>query len=964
MKNSPSKQEAYDKIAGLVEHFASQIEVFKKSQNETETRNQFINPLFEALGWDIDNTKRKAIDSDRDVVHEDRLKIEGKSKAPDYSFRIGGKRKFFLEAKKPSVKIETDIIPSYQLRRYGWNDPEVHISILTDFEEFAVYDCTIQPKQTDTADFARHKYITYNQYLEKFDWLWDLFSKEQVVKGSLDQFAKSIKKGTQGVDTAFLKSLDEWRNYLATSIALRNKHLNEDDINYLVQMNINRIVFIRNCEDRGAEPYGKLKGCLVNSNDEGGYFHNMYQVFEDADRKYNSGLFDFTKDTVSKSVIIDNEVIKNIVDELYFPKSPYEFSVIGVEILGTAYERFLGKVIRLTPDHQAIVEEKPEVRKAGGVFYTPQYVVEYIVKQTVGKLIKGKTPDEIAKIKICDPSCGSGSFLLGAYQYLLVYHTDWYIKNYKKNRNLKDSPLTPDGRLTTHVKKQILLNNIFGVDIDTQAVEVTKLSLLMKCMEGETTASMQTTMTFERVLPTLENNIKSGNSLIDFDFYEGQLDFGDEKKIKPFNWKSAFPQVFNQGGFDAIIGNPPYDVLEKDRLGESAPHLALQKYIQFNNSFTSALGGKLNLYRFFIVKSIQLTKSAGRFGFIVPMSILGDKSCSNTREFLLSSIAELEFDCFPQKDNPTKRIFKEAKLSTTVFCGEKDALSNRKESDFTIRTYPANSFNDEHKKCSIRFSDLKAIDPDNLPIPLIDEANYVVLKKIHTTKGIARLGTVKDFVVRRGEINQTIYKEFIEEEIAVNERLIKGVQIGQYRFNKKVSQGKVEWFNEEKFLQKNSKREVATLERIATQRITGVDERLRIVASLIQPKAYFADSTNSIHVKEGTKYDLKYLLGLLNSKLFQWRFKLTSTNNNVGTNELEAMPFKEIYFPEQKMHDDVVKNVENLLKFNADIQNASDPSTIDQLQGRIAHSTQRIDEIVYQLYELTPEEIAIVESQS
>ena len=145
MKNSPSKQEAYDKIAGLVEHFASQIEVFKKSQNETETRNQFINPLFEALGWDIDNTKRKAIDSDRDVVHEDRLKIEGKSKAPDYSFRIGGKRKFFLEAKKPSVKIETDIIPSYQLRRYGWNDPEVHISILTDFEEFAVYDCLDAP---------------------------------------------------------------------------------------------------------------------------------------------------------------------------------------------------------------------------------------------------------------------------------------------------------------------------------------------------------------------------------------------------------------------------------------------------------------------------------------------------------------------------------------------------------------------------------------------------------------------------------------------------------------------------------------------------------------------------------------------------------------------------------------------------------------------------------------------------
>jgi len=492
MAKSKIQQAAYDKIGDLVEHFASQIEALKKKQKEAETRIMYINPFFDALGWDIDNTKLRLPVSYKDVIHEDELKIGGKTKAPDYCFTNYGKRTFFLEAKKPSVLIKTDTDPSYQIRRYGWS-AKLPISILTDFEEFAMYDCTKQPKETDTTTVGRLRYITYDQYLKEFDWLWDLFSKEQVVKGSLGQFAKADKKGTQSVDYAFLQSLDEWRNLLATNIAIRNKQLNEDEINYIVQMNINRIVFLRNCEDRGAEAYGKLKDCLVNAKDEGAYFSNMYRLFGEADRKYNSGLFDFSKDTLSKSVVIDNKVISTIVSELYYPKSPYEFSVIGAEILGTAYERFLGKVIRLTAGHQAKVEEKPEVRKAGGVFYTPQYIVEYIVKNTVGNLVEGRTPEKIEKIKVCDPACGSGSFLLGAYQFLLNYHTDWYTKNYKKSRNVKESPLTPEGNLTTQIKKEILLNNIFGVDIDTQAVEVTKLSLLMKCMEGETAASMQTT---------------------------------------------------------------------------------------------------------------------------------------------------------------------------------------------------------------------------------------------------------------------------------------------------------------------------------------------------------------------------------------------------------------------------------------------------------------------------------------
>jgi len=980
MKNSPSKQEAYDKIAELVEQFASQIEVFKKTQNETETRNQFINPFFDALGWDTNNTKRRAIDSDRDVVHEDRVTIEGKSKAPDYSFRVDGKRKFFLEAKKPSIQIETDIVPSYQLRRYGWNDPEVHISILTDFEEFAIYDCTIQPKQTDPAKLARIEYITYDQYLEKFDALWDLFSKEQVLKGSLDRFAKTVKKGTLSVDSAFLQSLDEWRNYLATSIALRNKHLNEEEINYLVQMNINRIVFIRNCEDRGAEPYGKLKGCLVNSNDEGGYFRNMYQVFEDADRKYNSGLFDFTKDTLSKSVIIDNEVIKNIVDELYFPKSPYEFSVIGVEILGTAYERFLGKVIRLTPDHQAIVEEKPEVRKAGGVFYTPQYIVEYIVKNTVGKLVEGKPPDEIKKIKICDPACGSGSFLLGAYQYLLVYHTDWYIKNYKKSRNLKDSPLTPDGRLTTHVKKQILLNNIFGVDIDTQAVEVTKLSLLMKCMEGETTASMQTTMTFERVLPTLENNIKSGNSLIDFDFYEGQLDFGEDKKIKPFNWKSKFPEVFKQGGFDCIIGNPPYVAID------GISHIERTYY----NIKYPLLKKRLDLFGLFVDKGLKVLNSQGKLSFIIPMQFLRNSAFEDLRKNILEAFH------FEEINSVGNKVFEDANNDTIIIVISKSNkirintkliesnttktnLFTVKETSISQKTFLLNRENiinlssEETKDLFNRIEkqSLKIANRFKVIQGIVTGLNCAYIYNKKDTPKIEK-ELLKDFIFgsdfdRFSLRNPEHHIIYVTKKIDLKlfpdaERVISPCKI-QLEKRREVQRNLIPWYS----LQ--WPREQATFEipKILFQKIRNQKLKQRLVGTYDESGLFVGDGVIYINSLKNDKGELKFLLAILNSKLYNYYYREQFLDINLKIKYLEntsVIDYIKFKGDSLKLYNETISLVDKLLQLNTEKWEVNLQGNLDHLQNRIDYAEQRINEIVYELYELTPEEIQIIESQS
>jgi type I restriction-modification system DNA methylase subunit len=623
-----SKEEAYQKIAELTEKFSYQIDAYKRDYNETQTRQDFINPFFEALGWDMNN-RQGAWEAYREVIHEDKLKVGGVTTAPDYSFRlIGGQRLFFVEAKKPSIYIKDDITPAYQVRLYGWN-AKLAISVVTDFEEFAVYECSKKPLKTDKASKGRINYYTYKDYLKEFDFFWNTFSKQQVIKGGLIKFQQSDKKGTATVDKDFLESLDIWRKELAANIYKNNGGINEDELNYAVQQTIDRIIFLRIAEDRGLEPYGQLKSSLQNIEQ----YKELFRQFRIADDKYNSGLFHFKKekdnskepDNISGKLIIENKVIKSIISSLYPPQSEFLFNVMPVEILGSAYEQFLGKQI-IVKGSRATIEEKPEVRKAGGVYYTPQYIVEYIVENTVGKLCQDKTPKEISKLKIVDPACGSGSFLLGAYQYLLQWHSLYYTNNPQKSKQ-KDAALTPDGSLTTAEKKRILLNNIYGVDIDRNATEVTKLSLLLKCMEGETTASVNTQMTFfhERILPSLENNIKSGNSLIDVDFYDTEFDFGEEKKIKPFNWQQGFPEVFKQGGFDCVIGNPPY--FNVNTLNKS-----ILKYLEKN--YNQIHTGYNDIMYYFIYKGITLLNRSGNFGMITSNYYLGNKYAEPLRQFL------------------------------------------------------------------------------------------------------------------------------------------------------------------------------------------------------------------------------------------------------------------------------------------------------------------------------------------
>ena len=418
----------------IVRAFAEDEETFcAPDYNEHNTRQRFINKLFgkEILGWDILNDEGKS-ERFKDVEEEDKIRVGGTMKAPDYAFRIGGVRMFFVEAKKPSITIKNNSEYSFQLRSYAWS-AKLPVGILTNFKEFAVYDTRVKPNKSDKASVARTDYWTYNEYVEKWADIESKFSKKAVEQGKFDKYIErgKGKRGTTEVDDDFLRLIERWRGDLAKHIAPRNPSLGAHEVTEAVQLIIDRIIFLRISEDRGIMIDNRLE-TLMN-------FENVYErllkMFVQADEIFNSGLFHFqtekgrgNSDEFTTKLSIDDWVFRNIIKDLYYP-SPYVFDVIPADILGQVYEQFLGKVIRLTPSHQVKIEDKPEVKKAGGVYYTPTYIVEYIVKNTVGRLLENSTPKKAESIRILDPACGSGSFLIGAYQYLLDWHLAWYTAN-------------------------------------------------------------------------------------------------------------------------------------------------------------------------------------------------------------------------------------------------------------------------------------------------------------------------------------------------------------------------------------------------------------------------------------------------------------------------------------------------------------------------------------------------------
>ena len=992
----------------------------QKGYPEAQVRIDFLNPFFDALGWDIENKAHKP-PHDRDVIVE--LSPET-SLRPDYNFRVNGSTKFFVEAKAPWVPLD-DVNHIMQAKTYAWSTKEVSFVVLTDFEQFKLFDASLKPnpKYPQEGLLYDFKYTDYPANIEK---LWEL-SKVRVEQGSLEALLPRDPKSKRlriPPDKSFLEDLTGWRTELAKDINKHNHELDVHVLNDVVQKLLDRIIFIRIAEDRRIRPERELWEIVAQWREEGKR-KSMMPALVDLFREVNDDLNgDIFKPHACESVDVDSDILADIIDNLYFPKTRYRFDAIGVELLGSIYERYLGSTIRVTPQ-RVKVEEKPEVKKAGGVYYTPKFIVDYIVKNTVGKLIEGKTPKQIEKIKILDPACGSGSFLLGAYQYLIDYHLRYYREHPKDAQTLHldiYTKVNPDDfALPLHEKAKILRNNLFGVDIDAQAVEVTMMSLYLKALEGERGMLPRK----QHLLPALGNNIKCGNSLIGYDMFDPSLsplgkggiqgglfapDDDAKARINPFNWNSktaGFGDIIESGGFDAVIGNPPYVRIQT---------LAREQVEYFNKRYQSA-SGNYDIYALFVEQALELLKADGIHGFILPHKFFQASYGQGLRKLIAGSNTLKEIVNF--RDN---QIFEGASTYTCLLFLSKNRAASFKYAEVAKLTKPqdqlrtildADRLTDENMKIGMVSKKQAALEAWNFTFEeataLIQKVkvNTVPLEEV-TDRIFQGLKTSADKVyildvIKRKKNSIVIFSPQLEKEFELEsgplKPLIKGGQMRRYLIedtervvlfpyengtliSKKYFQERYpacwDYLSEnKKYLENREDRKMKGENWYAFGRNQALDviSQPKIITPDLAPSAsYCFDDEGKYYFSGGAAggYGIlakdainpKYLLALLNSKLLDWYHHQFSTTFRGGYFSYESrfirqLPIRVIDFKnpsEKAIHDKLVSHVDRMLDLHKKKAALPPSAEREKIEREIAVTDEKVDEIVSGLYGITDDD--------
>lgn len=612
-------------IRAYAEHFAQYSQM---DYNETEVRNDFVNPLFEILGWDVLN-KKKLPQHLREVKHEAAVYVEedgeNRKKKPDYAFHLGTEVCFFLETKKPSVNIMQNKEAAFQTRRYGWNG-NLRASVLSNFTDMIIYDTSIRPNENDEVSTAMVAHYHYTEYVEKFAEISRFLSYASVVSGEFfeifDKVTDTFRK--EPFDKYFLAQIKEWRYSLSQDIYNNNSDLDEESLNVFVQRIINRIVFLRICEDRNLEQYETLKKIKMYS--------ELRRLFDAADKKYNSGLFELIDE---ENIQITDGLLIHIFKELYYPNSCYEFSIVDPYIIGQIYELFLEEKIAIS-DTRIVVEKKTEIIDSQGVVNTPKNITDIVVGRTLEPLYKYDLFSKWSTYCIADICCGSGNFLLSAYEYILNCYTMYYIEMDKDNA-LQRGILISKGEgtytLSFDKKYQILKQNLYGVDIDNLATEVAKFSLLIKLIEDVSVDEIKnhSVSTHGKVLPNLDNNIRNGNSLVDSKYLTYNSHFYEDAKlisqIKLFDWNIEFKGK----KFDAIIGNPPYIKVQNMVHYSESEYQYLKSDI---SEFKTAKAELLDKYYLFLERGLELLASDGRLGYIIPHKFMLIKAGTVLRKML------------------------------------------------------------------------------------------------------------------------------------------------------------------------------------------------------------------------------------------------------------------------------------------------------------------------------------------
>lgn len=558
--------------------------------NETMLRSEFLDSLFELFGWDIKNSAGKRT-NEREVLLEEPLKKDASthSKKPDYTFRLFGERKFFVEAKKPCVKIEVEDDPAKQVRRYGYS-AGLKVSVLSNFEYLFIYDTSYPVKEEDVRTVALIKSYHYKDYENAFEEISQFLGKESVYSGAFDDIWKDIesKVSHQSVDDLFLAQINEWRLLLGEQILSVSPDMEFPELGDIVQSYINKILFLRVCEDRNIETYQRL--LQIAEKDDG---NELIGKFREADRKYNSGLF---AERLSSDIVCNiRSSFWTIIRQLYYPESPYSFSVLSSDILGRIYEIFIAQRLALVKGKLAIVN-KPE-NEERDIVTTPTFIIQEILSRTIGEQIEGKNLQQLCELQIADIACGSGAFLLQLFQLLQDTLIDYLQKNAKQEL-IQTSINTY--KLPFETKRSLLTRCIYGVDKDFNAVESCKFGLLLKLLEGEDVDSLSR---FHPILPSLDENIFYGNSLLS----SADVPEKEKESINPFDFAGK--------RFDYIIGNPPYMKTEDIKNLTPVEHKIYPKH------FKSAYK-QYDKYFLFIERALQLLKEDGKLGYIVPSKFM------------------------------------------------------------------------------------------------------------------------------------------------------------------------------------------------------------------------------------------------------------------------------------------------------------------------------------------------------
>jgi hypothetical protein len=1024
-----TKEQAYAEIAKLVNTFRTS-ETRLKNEAEAQIENNFIRPLFKYLNWNTENDGLTIPEYEFVVQRTNRY-----GKRPDYIMQLDGQHLLVMDAKQVKLDMHD---PRWMNQVYAYaystqnlsSSRKIDFAILTDFQEFVALDCTLYAGNPKAVANFRVLDWRYDDYLTQFDTLWQLFERENMRQAAHTRGTdapaglwaralspKKVKANRIPPDKAFLMEMDDdktgWRVRLAKDMKKHNPEADGALITAAVQLLIDRLVFVKALSDREVEDdyLSKLADTVERdglAESDTGWFAACRAIFIKLNEFYNGSIFESRPEL--ESVTVSNKVVRAIIHDLQPENSSYNFAVLPVEILGTIYERFLGRVVRTT-DKQVKIEDKPEVRKAGGVYYTPQYIVNYIVQNTVGKLLeKCRTPEDVAQLKILDPACGSGSFLLGAYNALI----DWYIRYYSDKDRLTKQDRTvvyhdSDGRvrLTAKLKRQILLNNLYGVDIDPQAVEVTRFSLSLKALEdiGQDEVYEERNLFKQSILPDLSQNIKCGNSLIGPDYFTGQMfsDTTELKRVNPFDWE----QQFLDGGFDAVIGNPPY--IRIQTLQEINP----EQVGYLKQHYQAASSGNYDIYVVFVEKGLSLLKERGRLGFILPHKFFNAKYGKSLRGLIakgkhLAQVVHFgDQQVFDSATTYTTLMFLD-KAGNDIFdlVRVKDLEKWRTGEPQTHGEVQATTVTSEEWNFAVGKGAALFERVSKMPVKLVDIANRMA-QGIRTS---ANEVYVLDLVSTSSNLI-TAHSKQLGRDVKLERKAVslflQGREIKPYRILPSgkvviipyfVEEGRAKFISENEMKAKSPKTFAYLLENkiylenrergrmrgkswyayvypknidvMSASKILVPDIADRASFALDETGEYAFTSGYGITLKGNVAESPKYVLGLLNSKVLDFYLKNVSTTMRGGffryfTQFIEQLPIRTINFADatdKALHDKMVQLVESMLALHKHKAVAKTQADQELYQRQIEATDHEIDALVYELYGLTPDEIAAVEA--